>query len=239
MKKIEKQVQEDLFNLRDEGYKQFHSKLMPNIKDSRIIGVRTPVLKKYAKDFSKNEKAFEYIDILPHRYYEENNLHGLLLNSLDKDLDVYMDKLEKFLPYIDNWATCDMMSPKIFKKNPEKVYRYILKWLKSEHAYTVRFAIVSLMGFYLDDNYSPDMLKLVADAADNCNWEDEYDNYYVKMGAAWYFSFALIKQYDTAVKYFENPVMDKWTHNKSIQKTIESYRVSDDKKQYLRTLKIK
>lgn len=121
MKKIEKQVQEDLFNLRDDGYKQFHSKLMPNIKDSRIIGVRTPVLKKYAKDFSKDEKAFEYIDILPHRYYEENNLHGLLLNSLYKDLDEYMDKLEKFLPYIDNWATCDMMSPKIFKRTLKSI----------------------------------------------------------------------------------------------------------------------
>lgn len=225
------QITKDLFELQDEEYRKFHAKLMPNIEFDRIIGVRTPELRKYAKKVAKEPYAVEFLSELPHTYYEENNLHGALLNLLYKDVEELLRKIEEFLPYVDNWATCDMMSPKLFKKNLPLVYESIKKWLKSNDTYTVRFAVVTLLGFYLDDAFKPEMLKLVADV--------KSEEYYINMAVAWYFSIALVKQYDATISYFTEPKLNTWTHNKAIQKAIESRRIDEDRKQYLRGLKIK
>lgn len=219
-----------LFALQDESYRDFHAKLIPNIDKETIIGVRTPELRKYAKIVAKQEGAEEFLDTLPHTYYEENNLHGALLGLLYRKPEDYLIQLEKFLPYIDNWATCDMIAPKVFKKDLTLVYSHILPWLDSNHTYTKRFGIVTLLGYYLDDAFSPEHLGLVA----GINSED----YYVKMAVAWYFSIALVKQYDAAISYFEHPTLEPWTHNKAIQKARESLRVTPERKEFLKTLKI-
>lgn len=225
------QITKDLFALQDETYRAFHAKLMPTISYEKIIGVRTPALRSYAKEAAKMPEVYDFLEELPHTYYEENNLHGAVLGLIYKDVESYLEKLEQFLPYVDNWATCDMMSPKVFKKNLPLVYEYVKKWLKSEDIYTVRFGIVTLLGFYLDDAFNPEMLRLVS--------EVESEEYYIKMAVAWYFSIALVKQYDVAISYFTEPVLEPWTHNKAIQKAIESYRIDKETKAYLRTLKIK
>lgn len=225
------QITTELLALRDEQYRQFHSRLMPEIDPETIIGVRTPILRKYAKELVKREDVETFLNTLPHQYYEENNLHGELLKLKYKDLDTFLEKLEVFLPYIDNWGTCDMLSPKIFKKNPSLVYEKVKEWIRSNNTYTVRFAVVTLLGFYLDDLFQEEMLCLVA--------EIRSEEYYIKMAVAWYFSIALVKQYEATIPYFTNIALDKWTHNKAIQKAIESRRVTDEKKAYLRTLKIK
>lgn len=224
------QITKDLFEMQDTTYREFHSKLMPNIEFEKVIGVRTPQLRKYGKELAKKDCANDFLRELPHTYYEENNLHGIMLNETIKDINEYLVKLEEFLPYIDNWATCDMLSPKIFKKHLPLVYEKIKKWIKSDDIYTVRFAIVTLLGFYLDDAFQPEMLQMVADVC--------LDDYYIKMAVAWYFSIALIKQYEYTIKYIENPVLDAWTHNKAIQKAIESRRISEEIKSYLRGLKL-
>lgn len=226
-----KQITEGLFALQDEEYRAFHAKLIPNISYERIIGVRTPALRKYAKEVAKMPEVYDFLEELPHDYYEENNLHGAVLGLIYKDVETYIKKLEQFLPYVDNWATCDMMSPKVFKKNLPLVYEYVKKWMKRGDTYTVRFAIVTLLGYYLDDAFEPEMLKLVAGV--------ESEEYYIKMAVAWYFSIALVKQYDTAISCFTRPVLEPWTHNKAIQKAIESFRIDKEKKEYLRSLKIK
>lgn len=226
-----KQITEDLFALQDKEYQAFHAKLIPNVPSEKVIGVRTPALRKYAKEAAKLPEIHDFLNELPHTYYEENNLHGALLGILYKDIGQYLEKLEQFLPYVNNWATCDMMSPKIFKKNLPLVYEYVKKWLKSKETYTVRFAIVTLLGFYLDEAFEPEMLQLVADV--------KSDEYYIKMAVAWYFSIALIKQYDTTISYFTEPVLETWTHNKAIQKAVESYRIDEKTKVYLKTLKRK
>lgn len=224
-------ITEGLLELKDEDYRSFHAKLIPNIPIEKIIGVRTPVLRKYAKEVAKLPEAEAFLRELPHTYYEENNLHGALLSLLyPKDIDRFLEELERFLPYVDNWATCDMLSPKIFKKHLPYVYEKVKTWLQSELVYTVRFGIVTLLGFYLDEAFRPEMLQLVADV--------KSDEYYVKMAVAWYFSIALVKQYDATIPYIQNKVLEPWTHNKSIQKAIESRRISSDVKVYLRTLKI-
>ena len=219
-----------LFSLKDEKYRQFHSRLMPNIPIEKIIGVRTPALRKYAKEVAKGQDVYAFLQKLPHAYYEENNLHGALLGILYKDLENYIAQLERFLPYIDNWATCDMISPKVFKKNLPLVYEYVKKWIVSNNTYTVRFAIVTLLGYYLEDAFLPEMLELVAAV--------KSEEYYVKMAIAWYFSMALVKQYEKTIEYFKTPVLEPWTHNKAIQKAIESYQLDKETKEYLRTLKI-
>ena len=189
------------------------------------------MLRKYAKEVAKLPEAEAFLRELPHTYYEENNLHGALLSLLyPKDIDRFLEELERFLPYVDNWATCDMLSPKIFKKHLPYVYEKVKIWLQSELVYTVRFGIVTLLGFYLDEAFRPEMLQLVADV--------KSDEYYVKMAVAWYFSIALVKQYEAAIPYIQNKVLEPWTHNKSIQKAIESRRISSDVKVYLRTLKM-
>lgn len=225
------QIIRELYELQDKEYLAFHTKLIPNIEQERIIGVRTPALRKYAKEVSKRPQAEDFLRELPHQYYEENNLHGFLLPLLYKNTEELLEQLEIFLPYVDNWATCDMMVPKSFKKNLPLVYESVKKWLKSRHTYEVRFGIVTLLGHFLDDGFKEEMLRLVA--------EIRSEEYYIKMAAAWYFSIALVKQYDAAIPYFRTPQLDPWIHNKAIQKAIESYRISQDTKDYLRSLKIK
>ena len=207
----EKTITDGLFALKDEIYDSFHAKLIPDIPIDNIIGVRTPVLRKYAKEVAKLPEANIFLESLPHSYYEENNLHGALLSLLyPKDIIAFMEQLERFLPYVDNWATCDMLSPKIFKKHLPYVYERVQKWLQSDAVYTIRFGIVTLLGFYLDNAFEPEMLQLVANVRS--------EEYYVNMAVAWYFSMALVKQYDATLPYIQNRVLEPWTHNKSIQK---------------------
>lgn len=228
----EKTITDGLFALKDENYRRFHAKLIPDIPIDNIIGVRTPVLRKYAKEVAKLPEANIFLESLPHSYYEENNLHGALLSLLyPKDIIAFMEQLERFLPYVDNWATCDMLSPKIFKKHLSYVYERVQKWLQSDAFYTIRFGIVTLLGFYLDDAFEPEMLQLVANVRS--------EEYYVNMAVAWYFSMALVKQYDATLPYIQNRVLEPWTHNKSIQKAIESRRIPQETKAYLRGLKIR
>lgn len=228
----EKTIKDGLFALKDENYRRFHAKLIPDIPIDNIIGVRTPVLRKYAKEVAKLPEANIFLESLPHIYYEENNLHGALLSLLyPKDIIAFMEQLERFLPYVDNWATCDMLSPKIFKKHLPYVYERVQKWLQSDAVYTIRFGIVTLLGFYLDDAFEPEMLQLVANVRS--------EEYYVNMAVAWYFSMALVKQYDATFPYIQNRVLEPWTHNKSIQKAIESRRIPQETKAYLRGLKIR
>lgn len=228
----EKTITDGLFALKDENYRRFHAKLIPDIPIDNIIGVRTPVLRKYAKEVAKLPEANIFLESLPHSYYEENNLHGALLSLLyPKDIIAFMEQLERFLPYVDNWATCDMLSPKIFKKHLPYVYERVQKWLQSDAVYTIRFGIVTLLGFYLDNAFEPEMLQLVANVRS--------EEYYVNMAVAWYFSMALVKQYDATLPYIQNRVLEPWTHNKSIQKAIESRRIPQETKAYLRSLKIR
>ena len=228
----EKTITDGLFALKDENYRRFHAKLIPDIPIDNIIGVRTPVLRKYAKEVAKLPETNIFLESLPHIYYEENNLHGALLSLLyPKDIIAFMEQLERFLPYVDNWATCDMLSPKIFKKHLSYVYERVQKWLQSDAVYTIRFGIVTLLGFYLDDAFEPEMLQLVANVRS--------EEYYVNMAVAWYFSMALVKQYDAMLPYIQNRVLEPWTHNKSIQKAIESRRIPQETKAYLRGLKIR
>ena len=223
-------ITKELFALRDESYFQFHKKLIPEIPEENIMGVRTPVLRAYAKEVAKRPEAHAFLQELPHTYYEENNLHGALLGLLYKDVENYLQEVEKFLPYIDNWATCDMMGPKVFKKNLPLVYEHVKKWIASGDTYTVRFGIVTLLGYFLEDAFLTEMLDLAA----GINSEE----YYIKMAVAWYFSMALVKQYDAAIPYLQKQVMPTWTHNKAIQKAIESRQIDETTKDYLRTLKV-
>lgn len=219
-----------LFDNRDLKYKEFSSKIINNIDRDKIIGVRIPVIRNIAKEI----KAFEYIDEFlldfPHKYHEENILHGILLTIKYKDIDVLLEELDKFLVYVDNWAVTDIISPKIFKKYPDKVYGYVKQWLLSEHTYVVRFGAVTLLQFYLDKEFRIEELELI----NKINNPD----YYVKMAIAWFYSFGLIKQYDIVIKCFESKKLDKWIHNKAISKALDSYRISDEKKEYLRSLKM-
>lgn len=225
------EITKGLFALQDETYRAFHSKLMPEISYERIIGVRTLQLRKYAREVAKMPYAQDFLEELPHFYYEENNLHGALLAYFYGDVEEYLNQLEKFLPYVDNWATCDMMSPKVFQKNLPLVYEKVKEWLKSGQTYTMRFGIVTLLGFFLDDAFEPEMLTLVAGVRS--------EEYYVKMAVAWYFSIALVKQYDAAITFFTEPVLEPWTHNKALQKATESLRIDKQTKDYLKSLKIK
>lgn len=230
MTDVEKRVQARLFKLQDLSYRDFHSRLMPTVSKEKIIGVRVPELRKFAKEFGKTEDAKEFLKTLPHKYYEEDNLHAFLIEQI-KDFDECISALDNFLLYIDNWATCDMMTPKIFKKNTEELLPKIEKWLISDYTYQVRFAIGMLMKFYLDENFDEKYLKLVAGV--------KSDEYYINMMIAWYFATALAKQWYKTLPYIESKVLDTWTHNKTIQKAVESYRITKEQKEYLKLLKIK
>ena len=225
------QVQMRLFSFQDTGYKDFQKKLIPTVDEKTIIGIRTPVLRKYAKELFRTEQklVLNFLKTLPHRYFEENNLHAFLI-ELIKDFDGVMTETERFLPFIDNWATCDSFAPPIFKKHPDAVYQRILCWFQSPHTYTVRYAIGLLLSNYLDEYFQPEMLTLVSGVRS--------EDYYVNMMIAWYFSFALIKRYDTALPYLTQNRLGPFVHNKTIQKAIESRRISPAVKDYLRTLKV-
>lgn len=224
------ELQKRLFKLQDEDYKHFHARLIPNVDSDKIIGVRTPVLRKFANTFAKTPEAARFIRELPHEYYEENNLHAFIIEKM-RDYDEAAEETERFLPYVDNWATCDMFSPDAFKKNPEKLIEKIRRWIDDPHPYTVRYAIGLLMGIYLDDEFREEYPEMVASVHSK--------EYYVNMMIAWYFATALAKQYESIIPYFTERRLDKWTHNKAIQKAIESSRISAETKDYLRTLKIK
>ncbi|WP_458457303.1 DNA alkylation repair protein [Pseudobutyrivibrio sp.] len=223
-------IREDVFANQDVKYRDFQSKLTPTIEANTAIGVRTPVLRKLAKAYSKRQDVDDFLADLPHKYFDENQLHAFILSEI-KDFDECIGKLERFLPFVDNWATCDQMSPKCFKKNHEKLLPYLNKWIKSDDTYTVRFAIVTFMAHFLDDDFDEGYLGLVSDI--------KSDEYYINMAIAWYFATALAKQYDKTIPYIENKTLDVWTHNKAIQKSIESYRVTAEHKEYLKSLKIK
>lgn len=227
---VEALVRAQLFAMQDPAYRDFHSKLIPDVDPARIIGVRTPQLRKYAKTLAKTPEAAEYLRILPHQYYDENNLHGFLIESI-RDYDACMAAVNRFLPYVDNWATCDLMAPAVFKKHLPELLEQIRVWIASDHTYTVRFGIGMLMRFYLDDAFSGEYPELVAGVRS--------EEYYVRMMAAWYFATALAKQYDAVLPYLTEKRLDMWTHNKTIQKAVESYRITPEQKDYLRSLRIR
>jgi 3-methyladenine DNA glycosylase AlkD len=230
MSGVEKTIQARLFTLQDREYRDFQCKLMPTVDRERVIGVRTPELRKLAKSFSREPESEEFLKILPHKYYEEDNLHGFLIEHI-ADYDRAVAAIDAFLPYVDNWATCDLMCPKAFKNHLPELLEKIGEWLKSGRTYTVRFGIGMLMRFYLDENFKPEYAELVAGVRS--------EEYYVNMMIAWYFATALYKQYDAALSFILERRLDVWTHNKAIQKAIESYRITEERKAYLRTLKVK
>ena len=223
-------IEKDLFKLQDKKYRELQSKILPNLDSNTIIGVRTPDLKKYAKKLFKENNYESFINDLPHKYYEENQLHAFIISDI-KDYDECLSCFKKFLPFIDNWSTCDQSTPKAFSKNLDSLLKEIKGWIKSKETYTIRFGVSMLMRNYLDDNFKVDYLELVS--------KIKSDEYYVNMMRAWYFATALAKQYDKTILYIENNKLDTWTHNKAIQKAIESYRVTDEHKDYLRSLRIK
>lgn len=226
LKKINNHIQALLFSCTDPSYKRFQLSLIPGMPEDRMMGVRMPEIRKIAKGISD----ISLLGPLPHAYHEEDCIHAILINAIS-DYDQTIRSLNDFLPYVNNWAVCDLLSPKSFRSLPERLIEQVRVWLSSSHPYTVRFAIGVLMKYYLDDFFSSDHLAMV------CNLETE--NYYVKMGCAWYFATALAKQYSHTVKCFVSPKMDPWVHNKAIQKATESYRISKETKDYLRTLKIR
>jgi len=219
-------IQKRLFELADTDYKQFNSKLIPTVNHDSIIGVRTPALRKLAKELYGTSDNF--METLPHDYYEEYNLHGFLIEKIN-DYDKCICALNKFLPYVDNWATCDLVTPKILKKYPDRLLEQISMWLESKHTYTVRFAIKMLMSFYLDANFDTRYPEMVSNI--------KSEEYYINMMIAWYFATALAKQYEATLPFVENNCLDRWVHNKTIQKAIESFRITDEQKSYLKKLK--
>ena len=227
---VEQIVQARLFALQDTEYRDFQCRLIPNVDPNTVIGVRTPELRKFAKDFAKELEAAEFLRILPHRYFEENNLHGFLIERM-KDYDRVIAALDAFLPFVDNWATCDQLRPGVFAKRPPQLREQIQIWMASGHTYTVRFGIEMLMCLYLDDAFLQEYLDWIAAIRS--------DEYYVNMMTAWFFATALAKQYDAALPYIEERRLAPWTHNKAIQKAVESYRIADAQKAYLRSLKVK
>ena len=229
MQDILKELRTALFALQDKKYKTFQEKLMPTVDSHTVIGIRTPVLRRFASDFAKTEDVALFMQSLPHTYYEENNLHAFLIEKLG-DFEKTIAALDEFLPYVDNWATCDMMSPKIFAKNKDKLLPHIEKWLASSHIYTVRFGIVMIMKYYLDADFSPVYLEKIAKIS--------FDTYYINMAIAWFFAEALIKQYDAALPYLTEQKLSPWIHNKTISKACDSFRISGETKNYLKTLRI-
>ncbi len=220
---------DDLKGLSEKEYKSFHSKLIPNVNNDRVLGVSIPKLRAYSKKIYSSKEAQEFLNSLPHYYYEENNLHAFLIEQI-KDFDLCLKETERFLPYIDNWATCDSFRPKIFLKHKDQILKKALDWIKSDHIYTKRYGILVLMIYFLDDDFDVTYLETVS--------KIRSDEYYIKMMIAWYFATALTIQYNAALPFIENQTMDSWTHNKAIQKARESLRITSEQKEYLKTLKI-
>ena len=227
-KEVIQKVQQDLFTMQDLKYRDFHAKLMPTVDKDSVIGVRVPMLRAYAKKFGKTEEAKQFLEILPHQYYEENNLHGLLIDQM-KDYELCIEELIRFLPYINNWATCDILSVKAVKGHLDSYIKNIYQWLESDYTYTIRFGINMLMRYYLEEEFKIEYPEKVAAIRS--------EEYYVNMVRAWYFATALAKKYDQVLPFLEEQKMDVWTHNKTIQKARESYRITDEQKQILKELK--
>ena len=221
-------LQQELFALQDKTYREFHSKLMPDTDKEAVIGIRIPVLRKFAKAFAKKAEAREFLQQLPHLYYEENNLHMMLI-SAEKDYEKCLAEVERFVPYIDNWATCDMPAPKCFARHKQELLPKVKEWIRSEETYTIRYGIDLLMALYLDEDFQPEYPELAASVTS--------EEYYVKMVIAWYFATALAKQWDAAIPYIEQRRLSDWVHRKTIQKAVESFRITKEQKDYLRTLK--
>lgn len=222
-------IKEELFALQDISYADFQAKLTPNIPRELFIGVRVPEMRKLAKKVIEEPETSKFLKDLPHKYYDENMLHGLIISEI-KDYDACIEAVDIFLPYVDNWAVCDIMSPKIFKKNKTALLEKIKEWSASEKTYTCRFGIEMLMSHFLDDDFKPEYLEIPL----SVNSED----YYVKMMIAWFFATALAKQWDATIKHMEDQRLDPWTHNKAIQKARESRRITLKEKEYLKSLKV-
>ena len=223
-------IQKKLFELQDFTYRDFHSKLMPTVPKDKIIGVRVPLLRKMAKELNKSPLKADFLESLPHKYYEEDNLHAFLIEQI-KDFDECVSALDNFLLFVDNWATCDMMSPKVLGEKPDELFLKINEWIRSSHIYTVRFGIVVLMKFFMDEHLDEKHLQMLLTI--------KSDEYYINMAIAWYLATALSSRWDKVIPYIENQKFNKWVHNKAIQKAIESYRITPEQKAYLKTLKIK
>ena len=225
-----KEIQEQLFALQDPAYRDFTAPLLPNLPRETIIGVRTPALRRLAKELKQEGKAGEFLRQLPHAFFEENGLHAALL-CLERDFDFCLEEVERFLPHIDNWATCDGLNPDCFKKHHGELIKCVPAWLRSEHTYTIRFGVGVLMNHFLDGDFRPEYLDWVTAI--------ESEEYYLRMMQAWYFATALAKQYDAALPVLENRRLDPWTHNRTIQKAVESRRITPEQKAYLKTLRRK
>ncbi len=218
-----------LFELQDVKYREFQCKLMPTVDKNRVIGVRTPLVRKLATEIWRCDGYDDFMSSLPHKYYEEDNIHAFMIEKIiDYDKCIY--ELNRFLPYVDNWATCDSMSPKILKMHTDELYEQIKDWVESSNTYTIRFAIKTLMDLYSQDTFKEEYLSMVASV--------HSDDYYVKMVIAWYFATLLAFQYEVTVTYIENKILEPWIHNKAIQKAIESHRITKERKLYLRSLKM-
>lgn len=227
---IIKEIREKLVSMADEKYRSFHLPLIPSADPESVIGIRSPKLRQYAKELCVREDMGFFLDDLPHRFYEENNLHAFVIER-EKDFSRCVEFVDRFLPHIDNWATCDCLSPKVFKKHPDELLKKAREWISSSHTYTIRFGIKCLMSFFLDEHFSPEILSIVADI--------KSDEYYVNMMRAWFFATALAKQYDSTLPLLTGNRLDVWTHNKTIRKAIESYRITNEQKSLLRTLTVK
>ena len=221
-------IREELFALQDVKYRDFQSKLIPNIPPETMIGVRTPALRKLAAQAGKEEDVGDFLADLPHAYFDENQLHAFIISGI-RDFESCMSEVERFLPYVDNWATCDQMSPRVFRKRKAELLDHIHGWIVSGRTYTIRFAVGMLMEHFLDEEFDPAYPEMVS--------QIRSDEYYVNMMTAWYFATALAKQYDSILPYLEEHRLDKWTHNKTIQKAVESFRITPEQKTYLRSLR--
>ena len=226
--KIE-EIRKKLFELQDKKYRDFQCRLIPTLESTTIIGVRTPELRRYAKELVKQKEMQNFLHFLPHQYFEENQLHAFMISEI-KDNKQCLEELNQFLPFVDNWATCDQLSPKVFKKNRSELIDQIKQWVCSDRTYTVRFGIGMLLEHFLDDDFDPIYLEMVSKISS--------EEYYIRMMIAWYFATALAKQYTKALPYIEEQKLDIWTHNKTIQKAVESRRITLEQKEYLKCLKI-
>ncbi|MBQ3372471.1 MAG: DNA alkylation repair protein [Oscillospiraceae bacterium] len=224
------EIREELYRLQDQKYRDFQSKLIPTADPDTVIGVRTPELRKFAKQLIKREDIAVFLNDLPHRTFDENQLHAFLLSE-SKDYETCIAEVERFLPFVDNWATCDQMSPKVFRKHKAELLEHIREWLHSEKTYIVRFGVGMLMEHYLDEAFDCSYPEMVA--------ELRSDEYYINMMIAWYFATALAKQYESILPFLEQHQLAVWTHNKTIQKAVESYRITSEQKEYLKSLKRK
>lgn len=224
---ITEEIRAGLMARQDLQYRQFHSRLMPTVETDRVIGVRVPQLRAYAKQLKNEPELSDFLADLPHEYYEENCLHGFLIEQI-KDYPTCMAETERFLPYVDNWAVCDLFAPKVFRKHPEEVLEKCRMWVQSGETYTVRYGLVTLLRQFLDEHFTPEILELAVISS---------EDYYVNMAAAWLFAEALVKQYDAALPYLQEHRLTIWTHNKAIQKAVESRRIAPETKAYLKTLK--